>query len=43
MLTLLGGKQRTRQEFEALLARADFTLEREIDTSAGISIIEAAA
>lgn len=43
MLTLLGGKQRTRQEFEAMLDKAGFTFEREIDTGAGISIIEAAA
>jgi len=43
MLTLLGGKQRTRQEFEALLSAADFTFEREIDTGAGISLIEATA
>jgi len=42
MLTLVGGKQRTRQEYEALLERAGFSVEREIDTGAGISIIEAA-
>lgn len=43
MLALLGGKQRTRQEFKALLAEAGFTFEREVDTGAGSSIIEAAA
>jgi hypothetical protein len=43
MLVLLGGQQRTRQEYEALLARAGFSLEREIDTGAGIAILEAAA
>lgn len=43
MLTLLGGKQRTRQEYGALFERSGFSVEREIDTGAGISIIEAAA
>lgn len=43
MLTLLGGKQRTRQEYEALFDTAGFSFEREIDTGAGISILEAAA
>jgi len=41
MLALLGGRQRTRQEYEALLDQAGFRLEREIDTRAGISILEA--
>lgn len=41
MLALLGGRQRTRQEYEALLGQAGFRLQREIDTRAGISIIEA--
>ena len=41
MLTLHGGKQRTRQEFAALFDRAGFSFEREIDTGAGITIIEA--
>ncbi|CAN5335630.1 methyltransferase [soil metagenome] len=41
MLTLLGGRQRTRQEYEALLAHSGFLLQREIDTRAGISILEA--
>lgn len=43
MLTLLGGKQRTRQEYEVLFDRAGFSFEREIDTGAGISILETAA
>lgn len=43
MLTLLGGRQRTEQDYEALLADAGFVLEREIDTRAGISILEAVA
>ena len=42
MLALLGGRQRTRQEYETLLARSGFVLEREIDTRAGISVLEAA-
>jgi hypothetical protein len=42
MLALLGGRQRTRQEYEALFARSGFVLQREIDTRAGISILEAA-
>lgn len=41
MLTLLGGLQRTRQEYEALLAQEGFALEREIETRAGISILDA--
>jgi hypothetical protein len=43
MLTLLGGRQRTQQEYEALLARSGFMLQREIDTRAGIAILEAVA
>ena len=43
MLTLLGGKQRTRHEYEALLVIAGFSFERAIDTDAGISILEATA
>jgi O-methyltransferase/methyltransferase family protein len=41
MLALLGGRQRTRGEYEALLESAGFALEREIDTHADISILEA--
>jgi len=40
MLALLGGRQRTRQEYEMLLNRSGFHFEREIDTGAGISILE---
>ncbi len=40
MLTLIGGRQRTRQEYAALLAEAGFSLERQIDTPADISILE---
>jgi len=42
MLVLIGGKQRTRSEYEALLDAAGFSFQREIDTGAGISILEAA-
>ena len=42
MLTLLGGKQRTRAEYQALLEEAGFSLEREINTGTDISILEAA-
>ena len=42
MLVLIGGKQRTRSEYEALLDAAGFSFKREIDTGAGISILEAA-
>lgn len=41
MLALLGGRQRTRQEYEGLLKSAGFSVEREIDTGADISILEA--
>jgi hypothetical protein len=41
MLTLVGGRQRTRGEYEALLNKAGFSVEREIDTGAGVSILEA--
>jgi hypothetical protein len=43
MLGLLGGRQRTRREYEALLEQARFSVEREIDTKADISILEARA
>jgi len=41
MLALLGGRQRTREQYEVLCANADFALARQIDTAAGISILEA--
>jgi hypothetical protein len=41
MLTLIGGKQRSRQEYEALFDAAGFSLKREINTGADISILEA--
>ena len=42
MLTLIGGKQRTRREYEVLFDAAGFSFRREIDTGAGVSILEAA-
>jgi hypothetical protein len=41
MLALLGGRQRSRQEYAALLQRAGFALLRAIDTGADIAILEA--
>ncbi|MGI8551129.1 MAG: hypothetical protein ACR2PL_10165 [Dehalococcoidia bacterium] len=43
MLALLGARQRSRQEYKALLDGAGFTLARQIDTRAGIAILEAVA
>ncbi len=43
MLTLIGGKQRTRREYEALFAAAGFSFNREIETGAGVSILEGSA
>jgi hypothetical protein len=42
MLALLGGRQRTREEYQSLCTEAGFSLELQIDTRAGISILEAA-
>ncbi len=41
MMTLFGGKQRTRHEYETLFEQAGFLVEREIATSTGVSILEA--
>ncbi len=41
MLALLGGRQRTRREYDALLKGAGFSVAQEIDTGADISILEA--
>ena len=43
MLVLFGSRQRTQQEYETLLTQSGFVLQREIDTRAGISILEARA
>lgn len=43
MLALFGGRQRTRAEYERLLSQAGFAFRREIDSGAGVSILEATA
>ena len=43
MLALRGGRQRTRQQYEALFDNAGLSFAREVDTGAGISILEAVA
>jgi hypothetical protein len=43
MLALLGGRQRSREEYAALLARAGFAFKREIGTRAGVAILESVA
>jgi hypothetical protein len=43
MLVLTGGKERTRVEFEELLATADLRLSDVIATEGGVSIVEASA
>jgi O-methyltransferase domain len=43
MMTLLGGRQRTRQEYALLLDQAGFGFKRQIDTAADIAILEAVA
>ena len=43
MLALLGGRQRSQQEYAALLNRAGFAFKREIDTRAGVAILESVA
>jgi O-methyltransferase domain len=43
MLTLLGGRQRSRQEYQHLLQESGFKFTRDIATEAGISILEAVA
>ncbi|TNM37739.1 methyltransferase [Nocardioides albidus] len=42
MLVLLGGRERTESEYQALLATAGFELNRVIPTAAGASVLEAA-
>lgn len=41
MLALLGGSQRSLQEYQVLLEKAGFTLQREISTFSDVSILEA--
>ena len=40
-LVMLGGKERTAEEFRALLADAGFTLTRIVPTAVGTGIVEA--
>jgi hypothetical protein len=40
MLVLPGGRQRSRQEYAALLDSPGFAFKREIDTRAGVAILE---
>jgi hypothetical protein len=41
MLTLLGGQERTADEFAGLLAAAGFRLDRVVGTTAGVHVLEA--
>jgi hypothetical protein len=43
MMAMLGGSQRTRRQYQALFNKTGFDFCQEIDTGAGISIIEAVA
>ena len=43
MLVLIGGKQRTQEEYAALFDKAGFSFTREVDTGTGMSILEAVA
>ena len=43
MLSLIGGKQRTQEEYAKLLAASGFDFQREIGTGAQVSILEAVA
>lgn len=43
MMAYFGARQRTRQEYEALLREGGFALRREIETDGGISVLEAVA
>jgi hypothetical protein len=42
MVALIGGKQRPQREYKVLFDAAGFSFKPEIDTGAGISILEAA-
>ena len=41
MQVMLGGKERTEEEFRALLRKAGFTLQRVIPTASPLKILEA--
>ena len=43
MLALLGGRQRSRHEYATLLDSAGFAFDREIDTRAGVAILQSVA
>jgi hypothetical protein len=43
MLALLGGRQRSRHEYAALMDRTGFAFQRQIDTRAGVAILESLA
>ena len=43
MLALLGGRQRSRTEYEALMEAADFTFSQQTDTGAEVAILEGTA
>jgi hypothetical protein len=43
MMVLPGGKERSREEFRALLSRAGLRLKRVVPTAAGLGIVEAMA
>lgn len=43
MLALLGGRQRSRREYAALMEQAGFAFEREIGTGASVAILEGVA
>jgi hypothetical protein len=43
MMAFFAARQRTRQEYEALLRSGGFAFDREIETGVGISILEATA
>jgi hypothetical protein len=43
MMAFFAARQRTRQEYQDLLRRGGFAFDREIETDAGISLLEATA
>jgi hypothetical protein len=43
MLVIAGGRERTREEFRDLLARAGLRLRRVVPTASRLSIVEAVA
>jgi hypothetical protein len=43
MMTMLGGRQRSQEEYEGMLNRAGFAFERQINTVTDMAILEAVA